>query len=655
MRKVLFCILIVFCIPFSLLAKLLQFQDIHTIMNQILEQHVEQKSITPQIIQNALILYINQFDPDRIYLLEEELLPFTNLSVSELNSIEEQYKHEDFSIFKDLNQVVQKAIYRSRAIRQYVEQEQDILVSFPSEELKKLFPNFSKDETELKARIISQIVFFLKKQQRAQQSKLTFLEQKQFLKSYETQLRNKEDTYLYQTFGGKQLSLSEQNHFFVLHILKALASSLDAHTSFYDSEEAHDLQLYLQKEFCGVGLHLEKTSEGIVVTKILEGTPAFKNRMIRKGDVLLAIDGKAINNFELPQIIALLHREDAIPLKLTFQRKQNENLEKPFEVELIPAPITMNTDRFDVGYEVFADGILGKITLNSFYQGEDVSSERDVKNAIQELQKKGKLKGLILDLRNNRGGFLSQAVKVAGLFIKSGVIVIAKYSNGEKVFYRDIDGKISYKGPLIVLTSRLTASAAEITAQALQDYGIALIAGDETTYGKGTIQKQTVTNSKGLSHFKVTVGEYYGVSGQTPQQKGVISDILVPSLWNKEEIGEKYVSSLNPQPILAAYEDTLEDVEPSLKGWYLNYYIPSLQHRQEKWHKMLPILRKNSEYRIAHNKNYQFYLKEGELSQEDLLGDSPSFGEDDIQIEEAFNILKDMIYLDKKDRSTQDN
>ena len=161
-----------------------------------------------------------------------------------------------------------------------------------------------------------------------------------------------------------------------------------------------------------------------------------------------------------------------------------------------------------------------------------------------KLKSQGNLRGLILDLRSNSGGFLSQAVKVAGLFISDGVIVISKYSNGEEKFYRDVDGKTVYDGPLVVLTSKATASAAEIVAQALQDYGVALVVGDEHTYGKGTIQTQTVTDNRSTSYFKVTVGKYYTVSGHTPQKEGVKADIVVPGRWSKEKIGEMSIDAI---------------------------------------------------------------------------------------------------------------
>ena len=249
-----------------------------------------------------------------------------------------------------------------------------------------------------------------------------------------------------------------------------------------------------------------------------------------------------------------------------------------------------------------------------------------MRKALEKLRAEGNLRGLILDLRENSGGFLNQAVKVAGLFITSGVVVISKYFNGEEHFYRDLDGKTFFDGPLIVLTSRATASAAEIVAQALQDYGVALIVGDEQTYGKGTIQNQTVTDSKSTSFFKVTVGKYYTVSGKTPQIDGVKADIVVPGIFNFEHIGERYLSStVPPDTISEDYNDDIADVSSSSKEWFLRYYMPTLQHKKMLWRNQLPTLKANSAQRIAHNACYQKFLrllqgsKEGPRTVDDQL------------------------------------
>lgn len=247
------------------------------------------------------------------------------------------------------------------------------------------------------------------------------------------------------------------------------------------------------------------------------------------------------------------------------------------------------------------------------------------------------------------------------LFIKSGVIVISKYSNGDEKFYRDVDGKVAYDGPLVVLVSKITASAAEIVAQALQDYGVAVIVGDEHTYGKGTIQMQTVTDNLGSSYFKVTVGKYYTVSGKTPQKKGVIADIVVPGRWNNIQVGEEFLNSEQPDSIKPSFDDTLSDVSAKDKAWYMKYYVPNEQKRVGTWHVLFPVLRKNSEKRIANNKNYQYYLhqtiqEEPDEEEEWKTGTKKNYGEDDLQLQEAVNIVKDMILLhsDKPRSSTQE-
>jgi carboxyl-terminal processing protease len=248
------------------------------------------------------------------------------------------------------------------------------------------------------------------------------------------------------------------------------------------------------------------------------------------------------------------------------------------------------------------------------------------------------------------GGFLMQAVKVSGLFVTSGVVVVAKYSDGDVRFFRDIDGHAYFDGPMVVLTSKASASAAEIVAQALQDYGAAIVVGDGRTYGKGSIQHQTVTNANSENFFKVTVGRYYTVSGRSTQIDGVISDIVVPTQFHKREIGEVTLDFPLPgDAMLPSYEDMLVDLDWESKRWYLKYYIPSLQKQESTWHSMLDVLKKNSAQRITGNAPYQEFIRE--LSEgAGFYDDSSDLEEDkvDLQMTESVNIVEDMIQLESK-------
>ena len=271
----------------------------------------------------------------------------------------------------------------------------------------------------------------------------------------------------------------------------------------------------------------------------------------------------------------------------------------------------MQDDRVQYSFESFGDGIIGKINLPSFYESAEGSNcEIEMREALRALKKQGNLVGLVLDMRENSGGFLNQAVKVAGLFVTSGVIVVSKYAYGETQYLRDLDGRSYYTGPLVILTSKGSASAAEIVAQALQDYGTGIVVGDERTYGKGTIQYQTVTDSGATSFFKVTVGRYYTVSGRSTQIDGVQADIVVPTAYSGFAIGERYLEyPLNNDRIPSAYVDPLTDIDPRNRQWFQKNYLPTLQKKLSLWTQMLPRLQINSGYRLKQNKDFTLYLK----------------------------------------------
>lgn len=642
---------------------LLKSTDISRVMKQILEHHDGVKEVSNRVLQNALIVYIDQFDPNRIYLLESEVKPFIHLSPQQVEETVQNYKKGNFTIFKQLNLVIQKSIERSRNLRQGLEADAKSSL-FSSKKEEERFPEyntFAQTIDELKKRLWQNLKRFIQNQKNRFTDASVMQKKDEVIHSYEARLQEFENEYMGTNEKGTPLPQAEQDNLFTIHVLKALASSLDAHTSFYQANEAYDMRVRLQKEFQGIGLVLKDAQEGAVVTRLLENGPAAKSGLIQAGDILIEVDRKPVADLPFEKVMDLLHDSKESEVTLIFKRpaKSGER-EKIFTVKLKREIIVVNNDRVDWSYENFGNGIIGKIVLHSFYQGEGgITSEKDMREAIQKLEGKGNLKGLILDLRDNSGGFLSQAIKVAGLFITNGVVVISKYADGEEKIYRDVDGKIAYDGPLVILTSKVTASAAEIVAQALQDYGVALVVGDEHTYGKGTIQTQTVTDNQSTSYFKVTVGKYYTVSGKTPQKDGVKADIVAPGRWNDEPIGEEYLNSPKADKIQPAYDDDLSDISPDVKSWYLKYYIPKIQHRKNVWRKILPTLKKNSEYRIAHNKNYQFYLKgkvvddDNVNEEEEELGvvnnNKKNFGEDDLQMQEAVNVVKDMIMLHSLD------
>lgn len=650
----------------------LKTKDINAIMKQIFSQHVDKKEMTASILKNSFKVYIDQFDPDRLYLSEQEVQPFLQISDAEAARYIEQYQRGQFPEYTDLNNVIQKAILRARQMRISIERDNRAQL-FQKNVLHASGGNddwidpdlkrpFAKSDAELSNRMTKTIQQYIANARKRYGDENVANRQDQLLSMFESQVRQHENQYLFLTENGQPMNEVEKENAFSMHVLKALSNSLDAHTSILNSSEANDMRVRLEKEVQGIGITLEPRKDGtLVVTGMLEGGPAAKSGLIKINDRIIEIDGNKLANKSADEVMELIRGKVGSKATLILERSVFENNameNKTIRVELVRQEIAVNEDRAQVTYETYGTGIIGKIKLDSFYQSDNgVTSENDVREAIKKLDKQGNLRGLILDFRENSGGFLAQAVKVAGLFISNGVVVISKYFNGEEHFYRDMEGKIAYDGPLIVLTSKATASAAEIVAQALQDYGVALIVGDEHTYGKGTIQSQTITENQASTYFKVTVGKYYTVSGKTPQIQGVKADVVVPSQFVHENIGEEYLDyPLKEDTIPPEYNDTLEDIAPNLKSWYMHYYTPTVQHKVDLWRNMLPTLKKNSEIRMLNNKPYQIYLK-GPSTEAEVAAWKQQLrkSDDDLQMAEAINVLKDMVVLQSKGHANEQN
>lgn len=663
MKQLLRWFALLFCMSNLLAAdELLKNSDVHKVMQKLFQQHVDKKAMSTSILKNALKIYIDEFDHERIYLLQSEVQPYLHPSDAKMEEILNQYKHNELNAYIQLNELIQKSIIRARKYRQEIEKVPEKLILdsrrntfYNSDDLRDIDGRryFPKNDTELKQRIKLDLLGYIRNENKRYGDTVAKMDTAKIIANYELHIRHDEDRYLATDDNGKPLPAAESENLFVLHVLKSLANSLDAHTKVMDNSEAYKMKIRLEKEYVGVGIVLKKHGDKAVIANFVPGSSVEKSGAVQVNDRILAVNGQNVDNEPFDHILEMIRNDKTPVINLKLERLTYEDgkaIPKNLDVKLKRETITVNDGRVESSYKPFGNGIIGEIKLHMFYQGNNgVSSENDMRDAIKKLQQQGNLRGLILDLRDNSGGFLLQAVKVASMFISSGIIVISKYSNGEEHFYRDIDGKTLYEGPLVVLTSKGTASAAEIVAQALQDYGVALIVGDEQTYGKGTIQSQTVTDSSATSYFKVTVGKYYTVSGNTPQLQGVKADILVPSLYEAEAIGEEYLDdTIAPDRIPAAYKDPLSDVEPEMKPWYMRYYASHLQQKMKTWKNMVPYLKERSAKRIADNKTYQQILQSRGKAESPtgpwLFPDVPKNGErEDLQMTEAVEIVKDMI------------
>lgn len=618
--------------------------DIPTILEQMTSQHLGKKHVEGTLVEKSLKEYIEQFDPEKIYLLNSEVQPFIKVSAGREEKLGKEYSSSNFSTYEQLDKLFQKAIFRAQKVREKLALNPEALIEkarhwkgdLPS------YKNFADNENELRKREEDFLVFFMKEELNRFGEKNLIGHEKQAIALFEKHARSFENKYLYLNSEGVAMTQDQKENEFSLRVIKALAKSLDPHSAYLDPHEADEMRSRLEKGFEGVGIVFQETPQGIEIAKIVEGGPAEKEGTLKPGDRLESVNGESTKAKGIESSLKKIKEASNKTVKFVFTRPASG---EKLELSLKKAPIALNEGRVTAYFEPYKDGILAVLELNTFYQNDQgITSEADMVKALEALRKQGYLKGIILDLRENSGGFLSQAVKVAGLFITNGVVVVAKYSDGNEKIYRDIDSRQAFDGPLIVLTSKITASAAEIVAGALQDYGVALVVGDTHTYGKGTIQSQNVTdNIKGPS-FKVTIGEYYTVSGKTPQIDGVLADIVVPGPYADVEIGEAYLDGTvhEEDHIEPNFKDALKDVNLASKPWFDHYYLPSLQPRSAFWKKAESTLKANSTARLAKRRNPNFILEKVDwLSKERTVTPAPF--QDDLQLQEALAILQDMV------------
>lgn len=609
-------------------------RDIRPTMQEIFNYHVECKELSQLLVKRSFKIYIEQFDPLRIYLLQDEVKPFLELSQEQVNGTIKRYYKDDFSDYENLNKIIVNSVNRAKKLRQQIAKE--MILGYEKGQSKgETHLYYSKSEEELKARIRMILARVLEEDKLLGGPSNPSPERKEKVFAlYERRLQRQEVAYT---------SKEKREHYQSMLILKAFSKSLDAHTAYFSPEEAYEMRTSLEKQFEGIGVVLKESVDGVVIAGVVKGGPAERSGQIQAGDLLVEIDKKKLAKVSYEEVLLLLQGKGQKEINLGLRRTTNEG-EQEIKVALLREKIVMQDDRLQYKAEPFGSGIIAKLTLPSFYESEDDSScEKDIRNALRDLRSQGKLLGVVLDLRENLGGFLSQAVKVAGLFMTSGVVVISKYADGEVQYLRDIDGRVFYNGPLVILTSKASASAAEIVAQALQDYGIAVVAGDERTYGKGTIQLQTVTDPHAKAFFKVTIGKYYTVSGRSTQIEGVQSDIHVPTEYCIYNIGERYLEYPLPNDkVSPMYADPLADVDALNRRWYQKNYLPYLQKKESLWYQLLPVLKANSNHRIESDPNFKLFMQS--IGDKTSHRSSPrNWGVEDLQMIEAVHILKDMI------------
>jgi carboxyl-terminal processing protease len=392
--------------------------------------------------------------------------------------------------------------------------------------------------------------------------------------------------------------------------MNALARSYDPHSDYMGHLEAENFAIQMKLSLFGIGAILTKDGNYCKIMELKEG-PAMKSGQIKAGDRIVAVaqsnsEPVVVVGMPLDKIVQMIRGPKGTQVTLTtIPVDAADTVHK--EVTLMRDEIKLEDQQAKATlYEVPSSNgpplKLGLVDLNSFYADQDhpeKNTTSDVLRLINRL-KQEKVDGIILDLRRNGGGYLEEAIKLTGLFNPRGPVVQTKDPNGEIVPDTSPESGPLYDGPLVVLTSVFSASASEILAGALQDYGRALMVGDHSTFGKGTVQTMqdlsTYLNMKKLDYsydpgrLKITIKKFYRAGGVSTQLQGVLSDVELPSVDDAADVGERSLPYAMPCDSVTS-ADHVEQLQLNR----VKPYLPDLQSR--------------SKARVDKNKDFE-YIRE---------------------------------------------
>ncbi|MAM56327.1 MAG: tail-specific protease [Salinicola sp.] len=389
-------------------------------------------------------------------------------------------------------------------------------------------------------------------------------------------------------------------------LMSAVTGTVDPHTEYFSPQQSESFDIQMRLSLEGIGALLQSDGEYVKVSSLVPGGPADKAGVLQPADRIVAVgqdeDGDMVNvvGMRLDEVVDLIRGPKGSTVRLDIIPAKAVDVTRTHTVKITRDTVKLEDQAAHSRVEeIQRDGEthkIGIITVPAFYVDFDAwqagesdyrSTTRDVAKEIDKL-KAEHVEGIVLDLRNDGGGALQEANSMIGLFIDRGPTVQVRDARGRINLYGDTDTGVAYDGPLAVLVNRLSASASEIFAGAIQDYGRGLVVGTRT-FGKGTVQ--TLTD---LSHgqIKLTRAKFYRISGESTQHRGVEPDIIYPSLIDPDEIGESALDNALPW-------DRVRPVQYRLYGepWR---YLEALQDRHEQ--------------RIANDPDFVYLEKQAQLS-----------------------------------------
>ncbi|MEW6055534.1 MAG: S41 family peptidase [Bdellovibrionota bacterium] len=505
-----------------------------------LMHHYSSKKLDLEHEGRTVEQFIKRLDPSKIYLLESDVVEIrTNMRGlfqrlgQDCSSLEKSHK----VLIKRLEETLGFA-KKTLTPADFKFQETTELTIDPN--LRKHPATVKEAQDQLHKFIQFQISNYLASDMKLPQAK------KQLIHRYELNLKRQ-----------KELSRDELYSLF----LDAYASALDAHSSYLSRDTLEDFEIQMRLSLEGIGAALTWEDGYTTIESLIPGGSAEASGKLQPKDKIVAVaqgakDFESVIDMPLRDVVKLIRGPKGTTVRLTVLRQETKGTTTQIvslqrnKINLQDEAAKLTMTKRKIGNREIKIAV---IDLPSFYGDltrKTRSSYEDLKKLIQQANKE-KVDGLVLDLSKNGGGLLTEAVRIAGLFIKKGNVVATQSSREKLDLLADEDEAVDYNGPMVVLTSRLSASASEIVSGALQDYKRAVVVGADHTFGKGTVQAMmNLPANFGGGAIKVTTGMFFVPGGQSTQYRGVPADIVLPSIFSTKDIGEVSLdNSLPPKSI----------------------------------------------------------------------------------------------------------
>ena len=551
-------------------------KDITRIMKMVFFYHYNKKELTNDLMKKTMHNFLaKEIDYQRLYFLKEDYEKWMNNA----NLIGKAYgapigTGEEWRFIFDIQKEFEKR-YRTQVEIAHKSLEEvgsvDQTLTFQEDPETRGFPSTVEESSQWLNFYMHYNLGYM-----MQKKKYTFLESKNKLK--EERKRSEE----------KRLKKTDLDT--VKLFINAFNEAVDPHTNYYSPLDYQDFNDDMKLSFEGIGARLlrDEVSGVTMLVEIMPDGPAFKGGLLKKFDEVLGVkeekdsEFKNVVGLEINEVVRLIKGPGNTTVVLKVRRTEDNQIAM-LEIPVVRGKVNSKDEEATITYERVTDGnskntfLIGVLHLPSFYRDFDGaskgdknarSSANDVEALLLEAQK-NKVDGIILNLLGNSGGSLTDAIKIVGLFINNGPVVITKNNKGEEIVRKDVDEGVVYEGPLLIAINKRSASASEIVAGALKDYNRGLIVGEERTFGKGTVQEiypLGKTQTRGdIGAIKITINQFFTAGGDSTQWNGVSSDIRFPSYYDGSDVGEKEY----PEALKFEKVKNYTDMEKAGSKWFV--------------------------------------------------------------------------------------